>query len=86
MAIADLDEALAQRAANVPWHGDLSKARLAFEAIDWIIINRPQIIATNNRTINFSKLDEQWQELSNYLAIKDTNVNRCSFTRGGMLT
>jgi len=81
-----LDDALAQYNDNLDWDGDATKAGLALAAVRWILVNRPRIIATNNRTVNFDALADEKKCLEEFIAHAGANVNRCSFTRGGMLT
>jgi len=81
-----LNDALAQYNNNLSWEGDTAKATLALEAIRWILANRPKVIATNDRNINFESLAAEKQRLENYISSNSTNINRCTFTRGRMLT
>lgn len=81
-----LDDALGQYNNNLDWDGDATKAANALAAVRWIIANRPRIIATNNRTINFDALADEKKRLEEFVSLHGTTVNRCSFVRGRMLT
>jgi hypothetical protein len=85
-AASTLVDAKAQLNANLAWDGDITKASAALEAIRWILANRPQIIATNNRSINFESLQNMETELRGFVSMHGDSVNRASFTRGRMLT
>ena len=51
-----IDDALAQYNNNLSWEGDAAKAAAALEAVRFILVNRPNVIATNSRSINFESL------------------------------
>lgn len=80
-----LDDALAQYNDNLSWEGDITAATDALAAIRWIFLNRPQIIATNNRSINFESLASEKRKLESFVSVSGANVSRSSFTRGRML-
>jgi hypothetical protein len=80
-----LDDALAQYNNNLSWDGDITKANAALEAIRWILANRPKMIATNSRTINFESLYSERDRLEAFVSKFSSNVTRASFTRGHML-
>jgi hypothetical protein len=80
-----LDDALAQYNNNLAWDGDSDKAALALEAIRWILVNRPKIIATNDRTVNFDTLADEKTKLEAIVTASKAQSSRCSFTRGRML-
>ena len=81
-----LTDALAQYNDNLSWDGDITKATLALAAIRWLLINRPKIIATNDRSVNFEILFAEQAKLEQYVSKFGTGVNRSSFVRGRMLT
>ncbi len=81
-----IDDALAQYNNNLSWEGDVTKAANALEAIRFILVNRPNVIATNNRSINFESLAAEKIKLEDFTARAGSAVNRASFTRGRMLT
>lgn len=81
-----LDDALAQYNDNLSWDGDITKASAALAAIRWLLINRPKIIATNDRSINFELLAAEQARLEKFVGNFSSSVNRSSFTRGRMLT
>ena len=80
-----LNDALAQYNDNLSWDGDISKATLALEAVRWILVNRPKIIATNDRNVNFESLYSERDKLEAYVQNFSSGASRCSFTRGHML-
>lgn len=80
-----LDDALGQYNDNLSWDGDITKAAAALEAVRWLLINRPRLIATNDRNINFESLYSERDKLEAFVNNFSSNVNRSSFTRGHML-
>jgi len=81
-----LDDALAQYNDNLSWDGDITKATAALAAVRWIFLNRPKIIATNDRNISFELLAAEQGKLEKFVGNFSGSVNRSSFTRGRMLT
>jgi len=79
-------DALAQYNNNLSWEGSVTKAAAALEAIRFILVNRPAIVASNNRSVNFESLAAEKIKLEEYIAHAGSSVNRCPFTRGRMLT
>lgn len=80
-----LQEALDQYNDNLAWDGDSAKAAAALEAVRFILVNRPRIIATNNRSVNFDALTDEKRRLEAYIDATKAQTSRCSFTRGRML-
>jgi hypothetical protein len=80
-----VDDALAQYNNNLSWEGDVTKAAAALEAIRFLFINRPYIISTENRSINFESLNEEKLRLQEFIGRAGSGINRASFTRGRML-
>ena len=81
-----LDDALAQYNNNLSWDGDVTKAAAALEAIRWLLINRPKIIETNDRTVNFELLAAEQVRLEKFVGNFSSSVNKASFVRGRMRT
>jgi len=81
-----LDDALAQYNDNLSWDGDITKAAAALAAIRWLLINRPKIIATNDRSVNFELLAAEQIKLEKFVSSSSTIVDRASFVAGRMLT
>ena len=81
-----LDDALAQYNDNLSWDGDITKASAALAAIRWLLINRPKIIATNDRSVNFELLMSEQGKLEKFVSSFSTSVNRASFVAGRMQT
>jgi len=81
-----LDDALAQYNDNLSWDGNITKATAALAAIRWILVNRPKIIATNDRNIGFELLAAEQGKLEKFVGSFSSNVNRASFVRGRMRT
>ncbi len=80
-----LDDALAQYNNNLSWDGDVTKAAAELEAVRWLLINRPKIIATNDRNISFELLANEQGKLEKFITNFSSTVKRASFTRGHML-
>jgi len=81
-----LANALAQYNNNLSWDGDITKATAALAAIRWLMINRPKIISTGDREVNFELLMGEQAKLEKFVAGFAGSVNSTSFTRGVMRT
>lgn len=81
-----LTDALAQYNDNLSWEGDITKATAALAAIRWLMVNRPKIIAINDRNIDFNSMAVEQGKLEQYVSKFSTSVNRASFVRGRMMT
>jgi len=79
-----LDDALAQYNDNLSWDGDATMAANALAAVRWILVNRPKIVASGERNINFESLAAEKEKLESFISSNSSNVNRASFTRGRM--
>ena len=77
---------MAQYNNNLSWEGDITKATAALAAIRWLMVNRPKIIAINDRNIDFNSMAVEQGKLEQYVSKFSTSVNRASFVRGRMLT
>ena len=77
--------ALAQYNNNLDWEGDITKATDALEAVRWLLVNRPATLSKNDRTVNYSSLQQEKERLEKYVARNKTTSNRSSFTRAGAL-
>ena len=80
-----IDDAIAQYNDNLSWEGNITKATAELEAVRYILVNRPRIIATNNRNFNFDSLASEQEKLEQFVSSLGSSVNRCSFVRGKML-
>ena len=80
-----LADALAQYNNNLAWDGDATVAALALEAVRWLLVNRPQSIAQEGRTINYAVLETQQARLEHFVNKINTS-SRSSFVRARMLT
>ena len=78
-------DALAQYNDNLSWEGDITAATAALAAVRWLLANRPKVIATNDRNIDFESLAAEKKMLEQFASNFSTSVNRTSFTRGHML-
>jgi len=79
-------DALAQYNDNLSWEGNITAATAALAAVRWLLANRPKVIATNDRNVNFDSLAEEKKMLEKYVGRYSAAVNRSSFVRGRMLT
>lgn len=79
-------DALAQYNDNLSWEGDITAATAALAAVRWLLANRPKIIATNDRNINFDSLAAEKDRLEKFVSKFGSSVNRSGFVRGRMLT
>lgn len=80
-----LTDALAQYNNNLSWQGDATKAAAALEAVRYILVNRPRVIASNNRNIDFESLRAEKERLETFVDSQQAQSSRSSFTRGRML-
>ena len=80
-----LTDALKQYNDNLSWEGSVTKAQNALEAVRYILANRPKVIATDVRNVNFESLQREKEKLEAFVGKFGNTVNRCSFTRGRML-
>jgi len=81
-----IEDALNQYNDNLSWEGNLTKATNALEAVRYILANRPKMIASSERNINFDSLLGEKEKLEAVVSKFSSNVNRSRFTRGRMLT
>ena len=81
-----LDDALDQYNDNLLWEGNITKAQKALEAARYILVNRPKVIASGVRNINFESILTEKARLEAYVGGFSSAVNRVRFTRGRMLT
>ena len=76
-----ITDALNQYNNNLSWEGNVTKATDALEAVRFILANRPRVIATQNRNINYESLQLEKERLMAFVSKFSSNVNRSSFTR-----
>jgi hypothetical protein len=79
-------EVIAQYNDNLSWDGDATKAALALEAVRWLLVNRPQSFSQNNRTTEYTALEQEKKRLEEYVQMFGNSANKSEFTRGVMLT
>jgi len=79
-----LQNALDQYKNNLSWDGDLTKARDALEAIRFIEMCRPQIMARPDAgSYNFASLERQARLIEAFLEVSDsTNHPTAPFVKG----
>jgi len=77
-------QVIAQYNDNLSWEGDAAKAVLALEAVRWLLVNRPQSITTNNRTTDYSALEQEKKRLEDFVSAFGNSANRVTFTQGKM--
>jgi len=79
-------DAIGQYNNNLSWEGNVTKATNALEAVRYILANRPKVIASGERNVNYDGLASEKEKLEAYVARAGSAVNRAGFTRGRMLT
>jgi len=79
-------DAIGQYNNNLSWEGDITKATNALEAVRYILANRPKVVASGERNVNFDSLASEKEKLEAYVGRASSTVNRAAFTRGRMLT
>jgi len=79
-------DALGQYNNNLSWEGDITRATNALEAVRYILANRPKMIASGERNVNYDSLVSEKEKLEDYVGRAGSVVNRATFTRGRMLT
>jgi len=79
-----LQDALDQYNDNLDWHGSPTRARLALEAVRYLIVNRPQSTPSISGSLNYEQLLEVQRELRRYLdaVSTPTTARRSSLVRG----
>lgn len=81
-----IEDALDQYNNNLSWEGNVTKATEALEAVRYILANRPKMIASGERNVNFDSLISEKEKLEAVVSKFSSAVNRSRFTRGRMLT
>ena len=81
-----LTDAINQYNDNLSWEGNITKATNALEAARYILANRPKVIASGEKNVNFESLLTEKDKLETFVSKFSSSVNRCRFTRGRMLT
>lgn len=81
-----IEDALNQYNDNLSWEGSITKAGNALEAVRYILANRPKVIATSERNINFDSMQSEKEKLETFVGRSSSAVSRAPFTRGRMLT
>jgi len=81
-----LADAINQYNDNLSWEGSITKAAAALEAVRYILANRPKVIASGERTVNFDEMVSEKNRLEDFVGRSGPAVNRSPFTRGRMLT
>ena len=79
-------DAIGQYNNNLSWEGNITKATSALEAVRYILANRPKVIATGERNVNFDSLASEKEKLEIFVGRASSSVHRAAFTRGRMLT
>jgi hypothetical protein len=80
MALSNLQDALNQYNANIVWQGNAAKAQLAYEAIMWLLINRPQKLTQGIRTLDYDSLQVEAKKLEEYIWVTSGKI--ATFTVG----
>lgn len=80
-----INDALDQYNNNLNWE-DTAQAQNALQAVRYILANRPERIASGERSINYPMMEKARQELTEILQSSGTTINRVTFTRARMLT
>lgn len=81
-----ISDVLDQYNNNLLWEGDVTKARAVLEAIRWLLVNRPKLLAESGRSMSYGEIESEKKRIEDFLAVAGSSRPRCSFTRGVMLT
>lgn len=57
-----------QYLANSNWEGDVDKAKARKEAIDWLVMMRPNSMSEENQGMTWNSLLAEQQKLSDFIA------------------
>ncbi len=76
-----ISDALAQYNDNLAWDGSVAKAKLALEAIRFLIANRALIKRDDSVYLSFADLAREKEILEAFVAGGD-DAERSTFTRG----
>jgi hypothetical protein len=80
MALATLSDAMTQLNANLNYEDSAASAKLALEAVRYILANRPAMTGGAGVTTNFASLEKLEERIA--AAVRTSSTRRCSFTRG----
>lgn len=74
-----IDDALNQYNSNAGWDGDITKARLALEAVRFLLVNRPIETAAAEHRIQYAALEAERAALERFVGANRTD--RASYVR-----
>ena len=87
MALANIAAALTQWAENCDWIGSTTKAHLALEAINYLLVIRPQgsSFPAGNRSVQYADLSKEKEKLEEFLTattVSSTSNPKTHWVRG----
>lgn len=69
MALASITAALAQYDASAAWYDSAATAKLRLEAIEYLMIHRPQRSSDQGSQLDFESMAEQMKALRSFLGV-----------------
>ncbi len=81
---SSLEDVVAQYMDNLDWDGNVTKARLALQAVRALLIIRPTATDFRGQRVSFdaTQLTQQEKRLMDYVANQSSVSKRCFFMRG----
>lgn len=76
------NEVLDQYNNNLTWEGNITKATLALAAVRWLLVNRPEGMTVNGRSHNYSALEQEKEQLENFVSLSANTNRMVNFTEG----
>lgn len=77
---SNVADAIAQYQDNLIWEGSTAKARLALEAVRFLLIARPTSMTTQSRSLSFDALVSEKAKLETFVAQR--SGTRAGFVQG----
>ncbi len=75
MALASITEALTQYNANLNWQDSTASARLALEAIRYLMVNRGKLLQDEGSRVDFDSLAGESAKLEKFLGATAPRAN-----------
>lgn len=91
MALASIDDALAQYNANIPWYLSQAAAQACLEAVQYLLINRAQKQGDRGSEMNYESLAKEKTAIETFLgaaaprAFGRSRINVARFGRGSCI-
>ena len=90
VAITDINSALAQYAAALPWQQSQEAAERALDAIRYLLVARVQHLGDSQTSMSYETLESEKKSLEKFIGVTTPRAfgrsrrNGVSFSRGGI--